>query len=80
MVGPFTGGNKVLSDVDEGKRCLDHHENVVLDQWKAQCNMSDVIDDLLIRVIEQEPVDWRYHIGDDVFVMIDVGIRLTELG
>jgi hypothetical protein len=22
-VGPFTGGNKVLSDVHEGKRCLD---------------------------------------------------------
>ena len=41
-----------------------------LDQWKALCNMSDVIDDLLTRVIEKEPVDWRYHIGDDVFVTI----------
>jgi hypothetical protein len=30
-VGPFTGGNKVLSDVHEGKRCLDRHENVVSD-------------------------------------------------
>jgi hypothetical protein len=27
----FTGGNKVLSDVHEGKRCLDRHENVVSD-------------------------------------------------
>jgi hypothetical protein len=26
-----------------------------LDQWKALCNMSDVIDDLLTRVIEKEP-------------------------
>jgi len=41
-----------------------------LDQWKGLCNMSDVIDDLLTRVIEKEPVDWRYHIGDDVFVTI----------
>jgi hypothetical protein len=32
--------------------------------------MSDVIDDLLTRVIEKEPVDWRYHILDDVFVTI----------
>jgi hypothetical protein len=31
MVGPFTGGSKVLSDVNEGKRCLDRHENVVSD-------------------------------------------------
>ena len=28
-----------------------------LDQWKAVCNMSDVLDDLLTRVIEKEPVD-----------------------
>jgi hypothetical protein len=28
-----------------------------LDQWKALCNMSDVIDDLLTRVIEIEPVE-----------------------
>ena len=30
-----------------------------LDQWKALCNMSDIIDDFLNRVIEK---DWRYHI------------------
>ena len=40
------------------------------DQSKALCNMSEVIDDLLTRVIEKEPVDWRYHIGDDAFVTI----------
>jgi hypothetical protein len=32
---------------------------VNLDQWKALCIMSDVINDLLTRVIEKEPVDWR---------------------
>jgi hypothetical protein len=26
--------------------------------------------DLLTRVTEKEPVEWRYHIGDDVFVTI----------
>jgi hypothetical protein len=31
MVGPFINGNKVLSDVHEGKRCLDRHEIVVSD-------------------------------------------------
>jgi hypothetical protein len=41
-----------------------------LDQWKALCNMSDVIDDLLTRVIEKEPVEWRYHIGDKVYVCV----------
>ena len=44
--------------------------SLCLDQWKALCNMSDVIDDLLTRVIEKEPVEWRYHIGNDVFVTI----------
>ena len=38
-----------------------------LDQWKALCNISDVIDDFLTKIIEKEPVEWRYHIGDDVF-------------
>jgi hypothetical protein len=41
-----------------------------LDQWKTLCNMSDVTDDLRTRVIEKEPVEWRYHIGNDVFVTI----------
>jgi hypothetical protein len=26
-VGSFTGGNKVLSDVNEGKRCIDCHKH-----------------------------------------------------
>jgi hypothetical protein len=32
--------------------------------------MSDIIADLLTRVIEKEKVDWRYHIGDEVYVTI----------
>jgi hypothetical protein len=32
--------------------------------------MSDVTDDLRTRVIEKKTVEWRYHIGDDVFVTI----------
>jgi hypothetical protein len=30
-----------------------------LDQWKALCNMSDVIDDFLTSVIDNEPVGIR---------------------
>ena len=41
-----------------------------LEQWKTLCNMSEIIDDFLTRVIEKEPVDWRYHIGDDAYVTI----------
>ena len=41
-----------------------------LDHLIALCNMSDVIDNLLTRVIEKEPVEWRYYIEDDVFLTI----------
>jgi hypothetical protein len=44
---------------------------------RARYDMSDVTDDLRTRVIEQEPVEWRYHIGDDVFVT-DVGVCKTN--
>jgi alpha-L-arabinofuranosidase len=44
--------------------------SLYLDQWKTLYDMSDVTDDLRTRVIEKEPVEWRYHIGDDVFVTI----------
>ena len=50
-----------------------------LDQWKALCNMSDVRDDLLTRVIEKEPVEWRYHIGDDVFVTIKAPFPFVQI-
>jgi hypothetical protein len=41
-----------------------------LDQWKVLCSMSDVRDDLFTRVTEKEPVEWRYHIVDNVFITI----------
>jgi hypothetical protein len=50
-----------------------------LDQWKALCNMSDVIDDLLTRIIEKEPVGWRYHIGDDVFLRIKAPFPVVHI-
>jgi hypothetical protein len=50
-----------------------------LDQWKTLCKMSDVIDDLLTRVIEKEPVEWRYNIGDDVFVTINVPFPFVHI-
>ena len=43
-----------------------------LHQWKSLCNMLDDIDDFLTRVIEKEPVDWQYHVGDKVDVTIKV--------
>jgi hypothetical protein len=43
--------------------------SLYLDQWKALCNMSDVIDDLLTRITSITHV-----------VVSDVGIRLTALG
>jgi hypothetical protein len=50
-----------------------------LDQWKALRNMSNIIDDLLTRVIEKEPVEWRYHIVDDVFVTIKAPFPLVHI-
>ena len=41
-----------------------------LTQWKDLCDMTGVIDDLMTRVIDQEPVDWRYHLGEDTYVTI----------
>ena len=29
-----------------------------------------VVDDLISRVIDGEPVDWRYDLGEDVYVII----------
>ena len=29
-----------------------------------------VVDDLICRTKDGEPVDWRYHLGEDVYVII----------
>ena len=39
-------------------------------QWKILCNATEVVDDLFRRIRDGEPVDYRYHLGDDVYVIL----------
>ena len=32
-----------------------------LSQWKVLCSATQVVDDLISREKDGEPVDWRYH-------------------
>ena len=41
-----------------------------LSQWKVLCSATQVVDDLISRVKDREPVDWRYNLGEDVYVII----------
>ena len=41
-----------------------------LSQWKVLCSATRVVDDLISRAKDGEPVDWRYHLGEDVYVII----------
>jgi hypothetical protein len=41
-----------------------------LTQWKVLCSATQVVDDLISRVKDREPVDWRYDLGEDVYVII----------
>ena len=41
-----------------------------LQQWKVFCSTIQVVDDLISRVKDGEPVDWRYDLGEDVYVII----------
>jgi hypothetical protein len=41
-----------------------------LQQWKVLCSTIQVVDDLISRVKDGEPVDWRYDLGEDVYVII----------
>ena len=41
-----------------------------LPQWKVLCSATQVVDDLIGRVKDGEPVEWRYDLGDDVYVII----------
>ena len=34
------------------------------------CSATQVMDDLISRAKDGEPVDWRYHLGEDVYVII----------
>jgi hypothetical protein len=41
-----------------------------LPQWEVLCSATQVVDDLIGRVKDGEPVDWRYDLGEDVYVII----------
>ena len=41
-----------------------------LSQWKVLCSATQVVDDLISREKDGEPVNWRYHLGEDVYVII----------
>ena len=41
-----------------------------LSQWKVLCSATQVVDNLINRVKDGEPVDWRYLLGEDVYVII----------
>jgi hypothetical protein len=41
-----------------------------LSQWKILCSATQVVDDLISREKDGEPVNWRYHLGEDVYVII----------
>ena len=41
-----------------------------LSQWKVLCSATQVVDDLISRAKDGKPVDWRYALGEDVYVII----------
>jgi hypothetical protein len=41
-----------------------------LSQWKVLWSATQVVDDLISRAKDGEPVDWRYHLGEDVYFII----------
>ena len=47
-----------------------------LPQWKVLCSATQVVDNLISRVKDGEPVDWRYDLGEDVYIIIKA-LQLT---
>ena len=41
-----------------------------LPQWEVLRSATQVVDDLIGRVKDGEPVEWRYDLGEDVYVII----------
>ena len=41
-----------------------------LDQWKALCNLTGVLDDVLIQAVCNEFVDFSDHLGENIFVRV----------
>jgi hypothetical protein len=50
-----------------------------LSQWKVLCSATQVMDDLISRAKDGELVDWRYHLGEDVYVMIFISSISTYI-
>ena len=44
--------------------------SLYLSQWKVLCSATQVVDDLISRAKDGKPVDWIYHLGEDVYVII----------
>ena len=49
-----------------------------LSQWKVLYSVMQVVDDLISWVKDEEPVDWRYDLGEDVYVISHHQSPLTE--
>ena len=41
-----------------------------LSQWKVLCSATQVVEYLISRAKDRESVDWRYQLGEDVYVII----------
>jgi hypothetical protein len=52
--------------------------SLTLPQWKVLCSATQVVDNLISRVKDGEPVDWRYDLGEDVYIIIKA-LQLTIL-
>ena len=44
--------------------------SLTLPQWKVLCSATQVVDDMISRVKDGEPMNCRYHMGEDVYVII----------
>ena len=45
-------------------------------QWKVLCSATQMMDDLIGRAKDGKHVDWRYHLGEDVYFIIRVITKL----
>ena len=43
-----------------------------LSKWKILCSAMQVMNELISRLKDGEPVDWRFYVGEDVYFIIKV--------
>ena len=48
-----------------------HGVSLSLSRWKVLCWATEVVDDLIDRAKDGKHVDWRYHLGEDVYFIIN---------